>query len=234
MNVLTKALDFSAISWVVYLFFGLFVVLSLFEIIVAYLQIEKARKIIKPLCMLFLSLAALIYNPQSWLIYLGAFLGTIGDIFLLWKSDKRLLYPGILAFFLGHVCYIAEIIIIIAPSLNWAYYVSGAVLVVLFNFLAYPFTKKITKDGVMATAVDIYVSVLVMVPIAGLVGSFLGYSNFLLAVFLGGLSFAGSDLILSYTLFKHEVKRQDFFIMGLYLLGQALIVIGLALTAAIQ
>lgn len=230
--ILSGTLDFATFPIASYVFFGLFVVTCLVEVIVAFLMKEKIRKIIKPLCLLFLSIALIIYQPTSWLVYCGALLGMIGDIFLIWKDNKKRLAIGMLAFLLGHICYIVQIILILQP-LSWAYYVGGAFLIVVFNLAFYQFTKKLVKDGRMAFASNIYVSFLGSVAIAALVGCFLGHFDYLFLTMLGGLAFVGSDAILAYTIYVKPVKRQDFFIMAFYLIGQALIVLGLVFSIAV-
>ncbi len=136
------------------------------------------------------------------------------------------------AFLLGHIAYIAEIISIIYPSINWAYYVAGGFLVLVFNLGCYHITKKVVKSGKLAFVSNIYLSALGLVPIAALVGSCVGYFSYLFLTFLGGLAFVASDSILAYTIFTRDIKRRDFFIMAFYLLGQAGIVFGLLLSIA--
>jgi len=232
MTYLTNVVDCTKLPIAVYVFFILFCLSSILEVLFAYFEKEGVRRAVKPFCVLMLVIMAIIYQPTAWLIYLGAFFGLMGDIFLIWKKKKKMLALGMFFFMLGHLAYIVEIVLILQPSIGWPYYVAGAFLVVLFNLFFYGITKRVVKDGKMATASNLYLSALGMVAIASLVACFLGYFSYMFLTFLGGLDFIASDSILAYTIYAHDVKRRDFFIMSLYLLGQGLIVVGLLLTVA--
>lgn len=228
--ILSQVVDCTKLPLAVYILFGLFAVLSIVECVFAFYEKEGPRKIIKPFCVAILGVIAIVYQPTAWLIYLGAFLGVAGDVLLIWKHNKKCFAFGMLAFLLGHLAYIAEIIVIIHPSISWPYYVAGGFLVLAFNLGFYHVTKKVVKDGKLAFVSNIYLSALGMVPIAALVGSCVGYFSYLFLTFLGGLAFVASDSILAYTIFTRDIKRRDFFIMAFYLMGQAGIIFGLLLS----
>lgn len=232
MIYLLNVVDCTKLPIPVYVLFALFAAFSLTEVLLAYFEKEMARKIVKPFCVLMLVIMAIVYRPNAWLIYTGALLGLAGDVLLIWKKNKKMLALGMFCFLLGHLAYIVETILIIAPAIGWPYYVAGGFLVVLFNLFFYGITKRVVKDGKMATASNLYLSSLGLVAIASLVACFLGYFSYMFLAFLGGLDFIASDSILAYTIYIRDVKRRDFFIMSLYLLGQGLIVIGLLLTVA--
>jgi uncharacterized membrane protein YhhN len=230
--IFTHPVDCTQLDVSVYVFFGIFCALTIVECVFAFLEKEGPRKVIKPFCVLMLAIIAILYKPDQWLIYTGALLGVLGDIFLIWKHNHLCFGLGMGAFLLGHIAYIAEIISIIYPSINWAYYVAGGFLVLVFNLGCYHITKKVVKSGKLAFVSNIYLSALGLVPIAALVGSCVGYFSYLFLTFLGGLAFVASDSILAYTIFTRDIKRRDFFIMAFYLLGQAGIVFGLLLSIA--
>jgi uncharacterized membrane protein YhhN len=139
--------------------FSDFCALTIVECVFAFLEKEGPRKIVKPFCVLMLAIIAIVYQPTAWLIYLGAFLGVLGDVFLIWKHNNHLCFGlGMGAFLIGHIAYIAQIISIIYPSINWAYYVAGGFLVLAFNLGCYHVTKKVVKDGKLAFVSNIYLS----------------------------------------------------------------------------
>lgn len=96
----------------------------------------------------------------------------------------------------------------------------------LFSGLGYSFSYKLTQDKLIALIGSLYLGVLIFVSVISLVGTVKG-NMFMLFSLVGGLSFLVSDLLLTQATFLKDYKRRDFYIMLTYLLGQALIVIGL-------
>lgn len=214
-----------------YVFFGLFLLVSLAEIVLAFNEMEKIRKIVKPLCLLMLGIAAAIVVPTHPLIYVGAFMGMIGDIFLIWKK-RPIFMLGTAAFLIGHFLYISEIIFVMAINvdLQWWFYFAVAFGILLFIIALYPITKKITKNRWMSLLGNFYLSILLLVTIVSLIASLNGYANFMVLGVIGGISFLASDLILTSATFVKDFKRRDYYIMMFYLIGQAFIIMSMCLT----
>lgn len=215
-----------------YIFFGFFVVISIVEIIAAFNEFELVRKIVKPFSLFFLALAALSALPLHPLIYIGAFLGMIGDIFLIFIKKRSLFMIGTVMFLAGHLCYISEILFIMlnATPLEWWFYVVVIFSMLLIVLAAYPFSKKITNSRYIALLGNLYLAVLLLVTVVSIIATSNGYANFMVLGIIGGISFLASDLILTKATFIKDFKRRDYYIMLFYLLGQALIVNGLTLT----
>lgn len=215
-----------------YVFFALFVLVSLIEIIAAFNAWEKVRMILKPFSLFFLGIAAIIALPSHPLIYIGAFLGMTGDIFLLFPNTKKLFLAGSICFLLGHFAYISEVLFVILRdnALEWWFYAIVGFMMLLWTLAFYPIAKKITKDRYLSLSGNVYLFTLVLVSIVSLIASVKGYTNFMVLGVLGGISFLASDLILVQSTFVKDFKRKDYYIMLFYLLGQALIVTSLVLT----
>lgn len=215
-----------------YVFFALFVLVSLIEIIAAFNAWEKVRMILKPFSLFFLGIAVIIALPTHPLIYIGAFLGMIGDIFLLFPKNKKLFLSGSISFLLGHFAYISEILFVILRdnALEWWFYAIITFMMLLWTLAFYPIAKKITKDRYLSLSGNVYLFTLVLVSIVSLIASVKGYTNFMVLGVLGGISFLASDLILVQSTFVKDFKRKDYYIMLFYLLGQAFIVTSLVLT----
>lgn len=215
-----------------YVFLSLFVVVSLIEIIAAFNEFETLRKVVKPFSMFFLALAALITLPQHPLIYCGALLGMVGDILLINNQKRTFFKIGTVAFLLGHLCYISEIIFVMmkAQPLSWWFYVVVAFSILLIVLGAYPLSKKLTNSRYLALLGNTYLSMLVLVTVVATIASFNGFANYMVLGILGGISFLASDLILTKATFIKDFKRRDYYIMLFYLLGQAFIITGLSLT----
>ncbi len=72
--------------------------------------------------------------------------------------------------------------------------------------------------------------VLLLVSVVSIIASAKGYANFMILGVIGGISFLASDMILTKSFFIKDFKRRDYYIMLFYLLGQALILIGITFT----
>lgn len=220
------------IPFITYVFFGVFLLVSLAEIIFAFNEMEKLRKIFKPLCLLFLGVAAVTIVPQHPLIYVGAFLGMIGDLLLIWNKRRFLFILGTIAFLFGHLLYISEILFVMMKNIQmplW-FYVVVAFSVLLFVIAAYPLSKKITQNRWIALLGNSYLSVLVLVVVVSLISSINGFADYMILGIIGGISFLASDIVLTNSTFIKDFKRRDYYIMLFYLLGQAFIVAGISLT----
>ncbi|MDY0214040.1 MAG: lysoplasmalogenase family protein [Bacilli bacterium] len=215
-----------------YIFFCLFVLISFAELILAFNELEKGRMILKPFSLFFLALSALFALPNHPLIYIGATLGMIGDIFLIFVKKKKLFILGTVSFLLGHFCYISEVLFIMLKDnpVPWWFYVIALFLMLSLTLAFYPFSKKITNDRYLSLLGNLYLSVLVLVTLVSIIASTKGFTDFMILGIIGGISFLVSDLILIKATFIKDFKRRDYYIMLFYLLGQALIVIGLTFT----
>ena len=209
-------------------------VFSIIHLIFAFLVNERLRKITKPFCMLFLTIAAIIALPNYPLIYIGAFLGLVGDVFLI-RQDKNLcFFAGTISFALGHICYASQIIIYLSKSgidVPWFFYVAVGVFLFAMVIGLYPFTKKLA--GKAALIGNFYIPLLFVMLGLGIwtiVSVVPNYGGVMIT--LGYGLFIFSDLFLVLSKFKFHVYRKDFYIMLSYLSAQVLIVVGLLLIGA--
>ena len=214
-----------------YVFFGLFVAMAIVQLVVAFLEKEMLRKITKPFCVFFLALAVAVTLPTHPLIYIGAFLGVLGDIALIFKN-KKIFLLGTILFLFGHFCYLCEALFIMMRSqpLDWWFYVVVGFAILLITLAGYPFSKKIAGTRYLALAGNIYMGVLLLVSVVSIIASVKGYANFMILGVLGGISFLASDLILTKSFFIKDFRRRDYYIMLFYLLGQAFILVGITFT----
>lgn len=210
--------------------FAVFGVYSIVHLVFCFLENEKLRKITKPFCLIILGIAALVAKPDCPLIYAGAFLGAIGDIFLINKKNLLFFLSGTVFFISGHICYFAEIMMLLTSlggmTIEYWFYLILFGILLLLTFGLYPIDKKLA--GVATLAGNFYMPFLVVLLISGIVlavnvnPSWAGIS-----VAAGYLMFFASDTTLIYTTFVKDVRRRDFYIMLTYLLGEFGIVFGL-------
>lgn len=214
-------------------FCALFGIFSVVNILAGFFEKEKLRRISKPFCLVFLGVAATIALPEYYLIYIGCFLGSIGDFLLLYKSNKICLVSGLSSFLLGHFCYIAQTIVYLSMHgfLEWwsslvmiAFYLVAALAVVAPIWGLTKHSKLFTISGTF------YCTTLLSVIASGALGLFFLGARWYIFVMIGGIFFFASDLILTSTIFRHDFPRRDFYIMLTYLLGEAGIVFGMIFT----
>lgn len=212
-----------------YIFFGLFVVAAIVQLFFAFIENQKLRRREKFLCMLMLGIATVIAFPNEPLIYVGAFLGMIGDILVL--RTKTFTF-GSVSFLLGHFCYIFEALWKVVGFENleiWHPFLIIGTFVVIFvgMFLACKFKTKHTKFDCIAQSLYFAVQV-TYIPV--FIISMVTVGSFMYLCLIGACLFIISDGILIKNHFGKKWKRYDFYIMLTYLLAEALIIVGFALT----
>lgn len=222
-------LDFQAIPVVSYVFFGLFVAVSLTHLVFCYLEKELARKITKPFCVLFLTLAVAFTIPRYPLVYLGLFFGLLGDTFLLKKHKVWPFVGGMVSFLVGHILYIIQMILIAQPD-HYAYFLVMGLYVLLFVVFMFRPVNKVARMKGLAFGGDVYFAILSLDLIWAIICCARGHFDYCFLVVLGAICFIISDIYLAYTSFVSNRKRRDFFIMLTYLLAQSLIALGLTFT----
>ncbi len=216
-----------------YIFIGLFAAVSIFHLVVSFLENRKLRRISKPFCLIFLGLAAVSVRPaDGWPIYVGAFLGAIGDIFLI-KKDKMNLIIGCTSFFLGHLCYIGSMLTTLYKAGImpwWGYLVTlGCYLVVVLICLK-PMQHVATGNKLLGTGIAIYFSSLIALLGTSVALATLAPTPYYALCVAGAVLFILSDTVLIFTIFRHGIKRKDFYIMLTYLAAECLIILTLTLT----
>ena len=227
--MLAKAIGNLSIASIVLL--SLFVVASIVQLVFAFLEKEKYRRIEKPFCLALLTAFVAVTLPNHPFIYLATFAGMLGDIFVI-LPNKKFFYLGAFTFFLGFVFYGIEglsrlyanpipyymIIVMVATYV---------VMVVVFGFFIGP---RITNNNMGdSVGIGLYLSpIFTLITIFSFLTSKVGYFMFLSLI--GIIVFLSSDLTITYTKFIKKFKRYDFYIMGTYLIGQLLIVLGFVLT----
>ena len=215
----------------VYIFLGLFLLASILQLAFAFIENQRLRRREKIFCMMMLGCAAVFALPNHPLIYIGAFLGMLGDLFVLRKKTFNL---GVVSFFLGHLCYIFECMFMIIGEHNigWTNHIIFVVTYIVVALAMYGFCKHAKNHTTQnKIAQSLYFSILaVYIPVFSLAMARVGSYMFLSLI--GSLVFIISDSILVVTHFGYKFKRYDFYIMLTYLIAEFLIVSGFVLTLA--
>ena len=213
----------------VYIFLGLFLVASILQLAFAFIENQKLRRKEKICCMLTLGLAAVFAFPDQPLIYIGAFLGMLGDWCVLRKKTFNV---GVVAFFLGHLAYIFECLYMIVGESNirWFHHVIFILTYVVVALAMFAFTNKSKSHTTLnKIAQSFYFAILaVYIPVFSFAIAQVG--SYIFLSLIGSIIFIVSDSILVVTHFGMKFKRYDFYIMLTYLIAEFLIIAGFVLT----
>lgn len=214
-----------------FIFLIIYILLSIFECFFAFKEMEKERRIVKPLLMVFLSLFAIFTIPNHPLVYIGLLGALIGDIFILFKN-KKLFAIGVLGFFIGHILNILEVFIFLAKgNVPIPLIVMFPVFFIVMFAVSYKyFIRRKSPNAKAAFGATLYYSTLLLaLPVMCFATAKLGSYMFL--TIIGYTLFVVSDTFLVYSMTREkEIKRRHFYIMLSYLAAQLLIVLGFALT----
>lgn len=214
--------------------YSLYAILSFFELFYAFKEKETPRKIIKPFLMFTLTFFITLIFPEALLLYLGCFFGIIGDIFFIFKSNKKFIYLGLVAFAINHIFYILFMFHFSLSLMSIDYFFFSLLMLLLafvvFTLISYVAIKKILKINVgLNIAGSLYCSILILDFLMTILSLCFNHIYMIISI-LGMVLFIISDSILSYTLFKKDIKRRDFYIMLTYILAQGLFTLGCILS----
>ena len=187
----------------------------------------------KPTKVALMPVVALTYlafanTPSLWVVA-GLLFGCLGDLFLLRPLQKHFFALGTASFFLGHVCYLIFIYTHYAIRVGWvwivvisAVYAAGAAFVYANSRRSIPRALRPLALAYMVMLCTLSISVFLPLVTAFTWGK--------LASFLGASFFLASDGVLCDMLFtkKAEPTKQNFAVMGTYILAQVLLTMGFA------
>lgn len=213
-----------------FVLFGLYIVAVILELFFAYKEMETYRRIVKPFLMLLLGVACWIAIPYPNFIVPAIFCGLIGDVLVI-LPNKKCFPLGVLFFFFGHALYISEICV---NTLHGNISISQLIVIIAVFVVIYVSSymvvfRKIADSRIIALGMSLYYSSLVTVlPTVCIATASFGYCMFLCII--GSVFFITSDTLLMYCKYGRKFKRHHFYIMGTYLVAQALIVVGFVLS----
>ncbi|MEG1633486.1 MAG: lysoplasmalogenase [Oscillospiraceae bacterium] len=203
----------------------LFAAASLTNIVACASDRQSLRKFSKLLLMPLLLGAYLLSSPEtSGLVVFALIFGWGGDIFMIFKSDERLLSAGIGSFGIGHLLYLAAMIKLMGTPTVFALVALPLIFAVggvIFFLQIRPLIDK--KLRVPSLFYSLLLSTLGAVAALLLtVGAKGG-----VPLLAGALCFILSDGILALEIFKNgDSPKQDFAVMLTYLSAQALLICG--------
>ena len=216
---------------VAYIFLGLFVVTSIVQLVFAFIEREDLRRKEKFACLLSLSLFAIFVFPNKPLVYIGALLGMAGDILDL---QPKTFYLGVVAFFLGHICYTSAVIVdVLHGAFPWYMYMIYGLTFVAVAAVMFIFCRKSTYHSKLdCIGQSLYFAILASyLPV--FIYATVVAGGYIFLSLIGACFFIISDSILVKTHFGKKFKSYHFYIMGTYLIAEVLIILGFILTFTI-
>jgi uncharacterized membrane protein YhhN len=209
------------------IFFIVFALVSVTHIMSIILQRETIRWVSKILIippLLAAYIVAYINGTESLVFPIPALvLGWVGDILLI-RKEKKIWLLGLVAFLLGHICYMITFIQILNFTISMPAMIIFTPQVLVLGIVVFRLIKPLKE---MRLPVILYMIFLVSM------GLF-GFQVFLINLSLGGLllisgcfNFRISDTILAYYTFRKYKISGSVLIMIFYILAQAEIVLGL-------
>lgn len=207
----------------------LFALLTVAELFFAFIEADKARKIVKPFLMFVATLLCLFLFPMQPFLYLGCFFGLLGDICFIFKDKKACVYLGLLTFGLNHLFYIMEMISILTYKglMHQNHYIIFSLVGFVFAISMFFAIRLVIKAEIpLALGGCLYMTILFMDLGFNILMVSSGLSLMWYGV-AGMILFIISDSFLTYTMFIKDVKRRDFYIMASYLAAQVLFLFGI-------
>ena len=208
----------------------LFLTFSVVQLILAFLELEKYRRIEKPFCLGLLTAFVAVTLPNHPMLYIATFLGMVGDILVI-LPKKRFFIIGAIAFFNGFILYALEgILILLGGNISpIALTAIIATYVVMNVVLIFVLGKRLAPNKGEMVGIGLYLSPLfTLIPLMAYLTA--NTKGVMYLSLIGVIFFLASDLTITFTKYIKKFKRYDFYIMSTYLIGQLLIVMGYVLT----
>jgi len=184
----------------------------------------------KPATMALLCVvAAIAGSPEPGVraaLVIGAALGLVGDV-VIGESEPRFL-GGLVAFLLGHIAYVIAALLV---GFDWRWALVGVAFMAVL--LGNRFLTRVVPGAVaiggrfLGGAVVVYGAVIATMAVTAWGAAGAGSPAWLAGV--GACSFAVSDWVLGHTRFAGPLPGGSLTIMTTYHVGQALLILGLAL-----
>lgn len=188
----------------------------------ATLGLQPLHYLFKPLAMVMAVLLVLRRGgsgPGLWLLVAALLASLAGDVFLMLPGN--LFIPGLAAFLLAHLCYIAlfrrqQAWFPSRPALVLALAVGGSMLALLWNSLG---------NGVLQAAVSAYVLVISLMAAQAIGRATVLQDKAATLVAVGACVFMLSDTLIAINRFLMPVPLASLWILATYYLAQMLIVL---------
>ena len=210
------------------LFGALLLGVSAVHLFACYKRFPKTRTVTKTMLMPLL-LATYVFGVQkvNLLVVCAITFGWLGDVFLLFQRNKILLLCGVCAFAIGHHFYIGAMLSAY-PTFSMLILIPLSLCILWMTFVCkklIPYAPRVLKKPGF-----LYALILSGTALSALYVLLATRRIPYLIAFVGGLFFMLSDTILTGQNYRKETKHGNFYVMLTYIIAQALLILGLALT----
>ncbi len=224
MNELIKGNNYVFIVFSSLLFISIVV-----ELVLAFMEKERLRKIFKIFPLLFLSIVAIYLVPEYPLLYVASLLGCLGDLLIIFEKRKIFFYLGGISFFVGHILYLLLMLDLSDVTYNWYHYLIIIISLVGLFFVLFAITKN-QLGLIEKIAASFYFGILILLLVNAAFITFKYNEPRTSLILVGYILFIISDIILVIKDFIKEFKRDDFYVMSTYIFAEISIVIGFLIT----
>jgi len=211
------------------IFLIIFILFSLAHLAAEVVWSRTGRFITKPFLMPFLLLYYVTSAGElNGLLIAALAFGWLGDVFLMIpdpQNTRRFFKPGLLAFLLGHIFYIAVFAAYLprassVPVWGWA-----AIAVYVSAGIA-GYRLIVPHAGKMLPAIIVYIIIIVLMGASTVLPLGSAATCGAVTAMAGAFIFMLSDTLNAYNRFVREIPFERLFTMGTYLVGQFLLVQG--------
>ena len=220
MNELIKGNNYVFIVFSSLLFISIVV-----ELVLAFMEKERLRKIFKIFPLLFLSIVAIYLVPEYPLLYVASLLGCLGDLLIIFEKRKIFFYLGGISFFVGHILYLLLMLDLSDVTYNWYHYLIIIISLIGLFFVLFAITKN-QLGLIEKIAASFYFGILILLLVNAAFITFKYNEPRTSLILVGYILFIISDIILVIKDFIKEFKRDDFYVMSTYIFAEISIVIG--------
>lgn len=224
MNELIKGNNYVFIVFSSLLFISIVV-----ELVLAFMEKERLRKIFKIFPLLFLSIVAIYLVPEYPLLYVASLLGCLGDLLIIFEKRKIFFYLGGISFFVGHILYLLLMLDLSDVTYNWYHYLIIIISLIGLFFVLFAITKN-QLGLIEKIAASFYFGILILLLVNAAFITFKYNEPRTSLILVGYILFIISDIILVIKDFIKEFKRDDFYVMSTYIFAELSIVIGFLIT----
>jgi len=208
------------------IFFGIYCVIGIVNLVSAFFFKESLRKISKSCLMPALLVFYLLGAERIIIPVIAALIFSwVGDIFLINKDKQAFFKLGLAAFLVSHIFYIIAFLIL-AKNVNILALIISIVIAVPMGLAI---LKLLNASPPMKNPVAAYAIVIILMSMAALQLKLArpGFAGII--VFSASIVYLFSDTFMAYHLFHGKPKYYNFITMIPYIIAQGGIIIGLVL-----
>jgi uncharacterized membrane protein YhhN len=207
------------------IFLALFIFDALFHIAVIFARREWPRRVSKALLVpLLLGYYCIGAEHFLFTVLLAGIFGWIGDILLIRTSNVKIFILGLLAFLLGHLCYIRSLVYF-TGSVEPAALITAVIVSIPLGFVVF---RLIRPAKAIVFPLVFYGGILVGTVIAAFCLMLFRRDLLGVAFFTGGVCFLISDILLGYGRFREGAHINNAAVMISYITAQACLILALA------